>query len=128
MGLRWLQTDSHWPLKEFSIGCKISPSSSKAECMAILTALIVSPHNCQVNIFTDSQTCIQNFNKTFNTYQYQKLLKMKCYHLWFIIKDLIFQKNLTVDLVKVKSYSNDPHNDKADELAKAGAKASPLIA
>jgi len=114
--------------KEFSIGCKVSPSSSKAECMAILTALIVSPDNCRVNIFTDSQTCIQNFHKIFNTYRYRKLLKVKNYHLWFIIKDLIIRKNLTVDLIKVKGHSNDPHNDRADELAKASAKATALIA
>lgn len=42
------------------------PSSTKAETMAILTALIVAPERCDVNIYTDSQGAIDTFYKSSN--------------------------------------------------------------
>jgi hypothetical protein len=45
-------------------------SSTKAECFALLTALIVivCPPNSRVEIYTDSLCLINTFNKIFNSY------------------------------------------------------------
>jgi ribonuclease HI len=40
------------------------PSSTKAETMAILTALLTRPYNGNINIFTDSQAAIDTFYKS----------------------------------------------------------------
>ncbi|PKK81004.1 hypothetical protein RhiirC2_767528 [Rhizophagus irregularis] len=98
-GYGWIQTQPSTPKISFKGSTVFFPSSSKSETMGILTTLIVSPYNCRINIYTDSANCITTFNTRM--------------HLGI--------KNLLVTLHKVPGHSNNPYNDAADTLAKAGA-------
>ncbi|GBB96116.1 hypothetical protein RclHR1_02690001 [Rhizophagus clarus] len=64
------------------------PSSTRAEIYAIMLAILISPRNSTINVYTDSL--------------------------------LIQEKDVTLQLHKVKGHSGDPGNDRADELAKEG--------
>lgn len=41
-------------------------SSTRAECFAIFTSLLICPKNSTVNIYTDSQSTIPTFNSLFD--------------------------------------------------------------
>ena len=43
------------------------------------------------------------------------------YFLWSIIENIIVQKKINLKFIKVKAYSKDVLNDKADKLAKEGS-------
>ncbi|PKC57933.1 hypothetical protein RhiirA1_471729 [Rhizophagus irregularis] len=91
--------------------------------MGMLTALLVSPFNCRVNIYTDSANCITTFNTRMHLgiVSPRQKLKQSNFLLWDLIFFLINQKNLLVTLFKVPGHSNNLYNDEADTLAKAGA-------
>ncbi|PKY52617.1 hypothetical protein RhiirA4_497078 [Rhizophagus irregularis] len=98
------------------------PSSTKAETLAILTALIVCPLNSSINIFTDSQAAIDSFHKTKNLHSIspRRFNKVNNNILWSSIHHIIKQLKLTIKLHKVKAHSGNTFNDKADDLAKKG--------
>ncbi|PKY59655.1 hypothetical protein RhiirA4_482588 [Rhizophagus irregularis] len=102
---------------------KFFPSSTKAEVMAILTALIVSPPKCDVFIYTDSQAAIDAFHKSKNLYSISPrwFNKINNNILWSAIHHIIEQLSLKVKFIKVsgKAHSGDHFNDQADALAKA---------
>ncbi len=54
MGISWITTFSDTSNYTFHAALSNNPSSTKAETIAILTALITCPANAIVNIFTDS--------------------------------------------------------------------------
>jgi len=118
MGLGWVQTHNASPPIEFQAAAIINPSSSKAESLAILTALLTSPTHCHVQIYTDSQNSIDNFHKVSTITRYHRKLKIKNLTIWQAITNIIKELSLKVSLFKVKGHNNDPLNDKADELAK----------
>ncbi|PKB98759.1 hypothetical protein RhiirA5_403839 [Rhizophagus irregularis] len=99
------------------------PSSSKSKSMGILTALIVSSFNCRINIYTDSANCINIFNTRMQSgiVSPRQKLKQSNFLVWDLIFLLINEKHLLVTLHKVSGHSNNPYNDEADLLAKAGA-------
>src|SRR5688572_8704549 len=63
MGLGWVQVDYNAPLLCFKSRTPDWPSSTRAEAMAIILALFTCPHRCKVNIYTDSQCCVNTFKK-----------------------------------------------------------------
>ncbi|PKK70175.1 hypothetical protein RhiirC2_747055, partial [Rhizophagus irregularis] len=91
--------------------------------MGILTALIISPFNCRINIYTDSANCINIFNTRMQSgiVSPRQKLKQSNFLIWDLIFFLINEKHLLVTLHKVSGHSNNPHNDEADLLAKANA-------
>ncbi|PKC05814.1 hypothetical protein RhiirA5_400724 [Rhizophagus irregularis] len=91
--------------------------------MGILTALMVSPFNCRINIYTDSANCITIFNTHMQSgiASPRQKLKQSNFLIWDLIFFLIEEKQLLVTLHKVSGHSNNPYNDEADSLAKAGA-------
>ncbi|EXX64464.1 hypothetical protein RirG_142450 [Rhizophagus irregularis DAOM 197198w] len=98
------------------------PSATKAEIMAILTALIILPGGSDVTIFTDSQAAISNFQKSAHL-QYvspRRFNKINYMSLWSAIHHIIKKLSLNVKLIKVKAHSSSADNDKADALAKMG--------
>ncbi|CAJ0844758.1 2015_t:CDS:2 [Entrophospora sp. SA101] len=129
MGLGWSQINDNYEKSTFSASITNLPSSTHAEIAAILTALLVSPNNCHVTIFSDSENTIQAFCKIMSKNEhitFRKLIKEKNYLMWFLIKDIIEQLNLKVYLKKVKAHSNNLRNEEADKLAKTGLKSEPL--
>src|SRR3989337_4431787 len=129
MGLGWIisnSVDSYPP--SFKASLIPHPSSTKAETVAILTALIVSPPQSFVNIFTDSVSVIYNYNNfiSHNRYTTRKREKISNYSFWILIKYIILSLNLNITLNKIKSHSGDLYNDKADSLAKSGCNSNIL--
>ncbi|GBC05593.1 hypothetical protein RclHR1_06300002 [Rhizophagus clarus] len=129
MGLGWHVSRPVTPTPiSFSGACKHFPSSTKAEAYAICTALIICPHQTTINIYTDSQYCINTFhNITQCLITPRRQLKIPNHHIWFVIMKIIKDNRLTVNLHKVKAHSDNEHNNKADALAKAGHTSSNLI-
>jgi hypothetical protein len=67
MGFGWvLNPDIHNNI-EFCGSLKHFASSTKAECFALLTCLIVSPPDSNISIFTDSLCMINTYNSIFHT-------------------------------------------------------------
>jgi ribonuclease HI len=55
----WIQIKDKDVKHSFSCSLTSFPSSTRAELMAIMTALITCPQYCLVSIYTDSQSSIQ---------------------------------------------------------------------
>ncbi|PKC10154.1 hypothetical protein RhiirA5_471922 [Rhizophagus irregularis] len=107
MGYGWIFTSNLSDNIKFSGSCKDWPSSSKAELMAILTALITCTLNSNVQIYTDSASCIDTFNKLnspkLTARQFQKLNNCT---IWNAVKCIINTLGLNVSLIKVKAHSD----------------------
>lgn len=98
------------------------PSSTKAETMAILTALLLIPYGGIITIVTDSQSAI---NTVYNTIKLsvlskRRLQKINNVILWKAIHYIIDKLSLTLFFQKVKAHSSDLFNDIADAEAKSG--------
>src|SRR5437868_175490 len=123
LGLGWvlLSRDHNSVLHKFSCSSINWPSATRAESLAILTAISTLPINSNAIINTDSQNCIDNFkNLVSNTLHMRKFQKVKNFSIWLAISCLIKYRNLTIRLNKVPAHSNCLYNDQADELAKLG--------
>jgi ribonuclease HI len=126
MGIGW--TLDHTTIKaDFSASAAINPSSSKAEALAILSVLTVCPANSKVTIYTDSQTCIFNYQKMLTQYRYRKLLKIKNHDIWKSIMKVMEIRYISLTLLKVKAHSNNLLNDRADQLSKEGSQSTYLL-
>jgi ribonuclease HI len=98
-------------------------SSTKAEILAILTALIVCPQGSTVDIYTDSACAISTFNSLHDPkLTPRRFQKINNVLLWQAIKHIIVILNLKVSLHKVKAHSDNIYNDMADNLAKQAAR------
>ena len=129
MGSAWIQTAGINMGASFQCGVKNWPSSSKAEAIAIFTALLTVPESSTAKIFTDSQTCIDTLDKINNPhpkFTKRKLLKIKNWSIWIKIKETIQSKGLIVKLKKVKAHNGDFFNERVDSLAKEALKLEAL--
>jgi ribonuclease HI len=118
LGYGWLLNPIILTNIEFNGSAKNFASSTKAECLAFLTCLIICPPNSTVTIHTDSLCLIQTYNNIFyNNLSHRKFLKINNYQIWNAIQICINKLNFTINLIKVKSHSNNMLNDKADTLA-----------
>jgi ribonuclease HI len=124
MGFGWIELTTNTTFKGATI---FNPSSTKSETIAILTAIISVPNDSTLNIYTDSQNCINNW-KTFSDplVSRRKQLNKNNHNLWTLLKDLTKTKNLTINFIKVKAHSNDTFNDIADDLVKQGLLYKPI--
>ncbi|PKY17728.1 hypothetical protein RhiirB3_430406 [Rhizophagus irregularis] len=122
MGYGWILANHLNDNIFYSGSLKFFPSSTKAETMAILTALIICPPNSIVEIYTDSQAAIDAFHKSKNLHSIspRRFNKINNNILWSTIHHIIKKLSIKVSLFKVKAHSGDHYNDVADTLAKAG--------
>ena len=100
-----------------------NPSSTKAEIIAILTAIITCPAHATINIYTDSQCCVDHFDQLKHTSSTALRYKNSLYPnylYWEMIFELISTLSLHVSLFKIKGHSNNHFNDIADNLANTG--------
>src|SRR6266511_2744049 len=117
----WIEITTVVPT-EFSNAVNINfISSTKTELVAVIAAIITLPPNSTTNIYTDSKNVIT----TYNTIQQQHVLKyprlcLKTPHidLWYILFDIIYNKDLTIIFHKVKAHNGNDHNEYVDTLAK----------
>ena len=121
MGAAWIQTKGPNPESWHATGVENWPSSTRAEITAIATALLTVPSNGKVTIHTNSQACIDTYNRLNSPSPNQihkRWLKEKNWLLWSIIIDTIKKRNINLHLEKVKAYAGNIYNEKADQLAK----------
>ncbi|RHZ79396.1 hypothetical protein Glove_147g63 [Diversispora epigaea] len=124
MGCGWCALNENDTEFNFSGKVENFTSSTRAELMAILTAVYATPKRSRLCIFTDSQAAIDaiatsvNFFKPANPRKAHRKLKN-----WTIVKaieEIANVQNLTLQLEKVKAYSGVIHNETADKLAREG--------
>ncbi|PKY31494.1 hypothetical protein RhiirB3_449119 [Rhizophagus irregularis] len=122
MGYGWTTSNIENANITYSGSVKYFPSSTKAEIMAIHTALITCPPKCNVTIHTDSQAAIDAFHKSKNLHSIspRRFNKINNNILWSTIHQIINTLSLNVKFIKVKVHSGDLFNDIADALAKVG--------
>jgi hypothetical protein len=124
MGYGWIETQLNVTFKR---SCILNPSLTKSESYAILTVLLTVPNNSIVDIHTDSQNCIHNFNTFSNPLiSRRKHLNHNNHLLWTFIMEIIKDKGINLTLFKVKAHSNNIYNDMADELATQGLTIEPI--
>lgn len=127
MGFGWIiKSENNIPLT-FHGNTILLPSFTKAECFAILTALLVSPSHFTINIFTDSLNCINTFHHITNALtSTRRILKIPNQQIWRTINFLMKKKHLTINFSKIKAHSGDQYNDLADAEAKKGLDVPPI--
>ncbi|GBC00567.1 hypothetical protein RclHR1_00390021 [Rhizophagus clarus] len=127
MGAAWVEVTSSVN-DTFQCSTAHLPSSTKAEVLAILSAIIVALTHCYVTIHTDSKNVIDTFNKTGRSNLSQRrIMKLNNFSLWILIHCLIKTKSLRVDMLKVKAHSGHSQNDRADHLAKDACSIPPIF-
>jgi len=123
MGLGWVIIDQE-NINHMTFRCNLEkfPSSTRAELMAILTALIVMPKRSMVNIYTDSACAIYNISK---------INKGNTNFIWNgannpiilqTIKEIIDELKLQIILHKVKAHEGNHFNEIADQKAQVTEK------
>jgi ribonuclease HI len=123
MGLGWvIPIAANIPKQiEFSGKTEFFPSSTKAELMAIITAIAVAPQGCTIDIFSDSQGAISIMKNIVNKSEIQ--LKNMINNgnnpgMVLVAQQIIKDLDLKIVLHKVKAHTGDEYNEIADNLAK----------
>ncbi|PKY59867.1 ribonuclease H-like protein [Rhizophagus irregularis] len=122
MGYGWTTSNLSNCNITYNGSLKFFPSSTKAETMAILTALVVCPEFGKITVYTDSQAAIDSYHKSKNlhTISPRRFNKINNNILWSSIHFIIKTLSLQVKLSKVKAHSGNQFNDIADIEAKLG--------
>ncbi|RHZ86641.1 hypothetical protein Glove_48g175 [Diversispora epigaea] len=119
MGCGWCAFNENDTEFNFSGKVENFASSTRAELIAILTAVYATPKRSRLCIFTDSQAAINAIaNAAANPKKAHRRLKN-----WTIVKaieEIANVQNLTLRLEKVKAHSGVIHNETADKLAREG--------
>ena len=118
MGFAWVLDDPLFPTPIHFKGAASSfTSSTKAESLAILTALLVCQRNSTVTIYSDSLSAIKTF-ENFSSKSPRRKLKQNNFLIWHTINFIISHNNLKVSLIKVKAHSGIVLNELVDKFAK----------
>jgi ribonuclease HI len=103
---------------EFKGRCAGFPSSTRAELVAILTALAITNTNTKVTIYTDSQSAIHAIQSKLP--RKQRLAKATNLLTTTLIMDKIQFRKATTEFRKIKAHTGNINNERADALAKEG--------
>ncbi|PKK76469.1 hypothetical protein RhiirC2_707376 [Rhizophagus irregularis] len=122
MGYGWTTSNLTNVNITYNVSVKFFPSSTKAETMAILMALVVYPEYGKISINTDSQVAIDSFYKSKNLHSIspRRFNKINNNILWSSIHYIIKILSLQLQFIKVKAHSGNNFNDIADIQAKLG--------
>jgi ribonuclease HI len=122
-GCAWIETSTVTPIEFSSAISNQWITSTKAELIAVLLALLVSSPNSEVHIYTDSKSVIDKFKSlaaNVETFKYARdRFKDNYSTLWFSVFVVMESLNLKVIMHKVKAHNNNRFNDLTDSLAKA---------
>ena len=129
MSFGLIQTHPSSPQVNLSATIDNWPLSLHSELAAVLSALMISPKQCDVTIFTDSESIIKHYNECgFNFIPSSRfILKEENKFLWTALRETIIYNELQVTFVKVPSHSNNLYNDMADKLAKSARYSSNVL-
>src|SRR5437868_9887389 len=118
MGIGWVQIDNNQVVQTFIVQIKTWSLSYKAELITILSAINTIPKNCNIQIFTNSQSVISKFNKTQqHTKNYNTKTKYNYWPIWKTLLNFIKSQNINITFYKVQAYSDNEFNNTADFLA-----------
>ena len=90
------------------------------ELLAVLTLISILPQNSEITICTDSSNVITKFEKFKGNITFRRKIKENNLVFWKVLFEIIKQFNINIIFQKVKAYSGDIYNDRADALAKLG--------
>ena len=107
-------------IEQFSARVNGWLSSTIAELIAIWSVLLAVPIEEKITIYTDSNLAIRGIRRELANNVNSRILKKKNPIMITNIVDIIRGKKINLELVKVKSHSNDKWNEYADKLAKQG--------
>src|SRR3989337_1623507 len=112
MGIGWIQVGINAPKEEFSARIVDWPSSTRAELIAILTAIYTCNYDNTATIYTDSEATIKRFHSLSNpAMTNRRKLKIPNHNIWSVLMELISKNNIKVILKKIKGHSNNVYND-----------------
>jgi len=114
------------PFTKYSIPCK-NIKTGQSELLAIyfaLSALESIIENDKVDLYSDSQYCINSFNVWYNSWKERDFLDVKNLELILSIQKIIdkIRENNSLNLIWVKGHNNNEGNEIADKLARKGYK------
>ncbi|PKC65085.1 hypothetical protein RhiirA1_461507 [Rhizophagus irregularis] len=105
-----------------------TPSPSKAEGIAILTAILICSSNSTVDIYTDSQNAISTYYRISNKLTSERrILKISNHLIWRLIHHLVTFNNIQLTFHKVKAHSEIHFNELADTLTKEDQDINPSL-
>ncbi|RHZ72544.1 hypothetical protein Glove_242g159 [Diversispora epigaea] len=123
MGLGWVIPISNDTRDDIEFRCttEFFSSLTKAEIMALITAIAIAPVNCKVEILSDSQGAIIIFNNILNNSlgknKKNEISNNNNMILTLVAQQIIKELKLQISLVKVKAHSGIKYNELADCLA-----------
>jgi ribonuclease HI len=118
MGIGWVQVDNNSILHTFQAQVKLWPCSFKSELTAILSALVTTPRNCTVNIYTDSQSVISKYQTLLNSSTTLSYTHTPYFLLWNTLVNFINSYKIRIIFHKVTAHQDDTYNNLADQLAR----------
>ena len=96
------------------------PSSTCAELGAIQTALLAVFSEMKIRIYSNSKVAKEGIQGFKDQISIRNIFKVKNYSLINQIIDCCKTKSINLELIKVKGYSMNYWNNKADKLVKEG--------
>ena len=117
MGIGWVQIDNSNIIHTFQAQTKYWPCSFKAELIAILSAIITAPRNCQIHIYTDSQSVISKYHSIIHSPSTLQYTNTPYFSIWNSLINFIKAYKLTILFHKVTAHQDNKFNNLADQLA-----------
>ncbi|PKK57850.1 hypothetical protein RhiirC2_797297, partial [Rhizophagus irregularis] len=94
------------------------PSALRSEIYAVVLGLNNLSHGSSISVYTDCNQLILLWKCFVDAPFSLKLLREPNHLLWLSIRQLLMDRNLKVDLIKVPAHSDDIYNILVDSLAK----------
>ncbi|GBC53506.2 reverse transcriptase family protein [Rhizophagus irregularis DAOM 181602=DAOM 197198] len=94
------------------------PSALRSEISAVLLGLNALFRDSSISVHTDCSQLISLWTRFVDAPFSPKLLREPNHLLWLSIRQLIMDRNLNVELIKVPAHGDDIYNIQADSLAK----------
>ena len=129
MALGWVlvdQNDDSLVLEEFSAKNFGWPSSTKAEIVAVLSAILTVIPDSKVLIYTDSNNVVSQYNQFKSELSNRRKLKIVGHISWDTIILLVKKYRIDLKFIKVKAHNGIWANEEADKLAKKGLLEEPI--
>src|SRR5205085_11953983 len=114
------QNDDSLVLEEFSAKNFGWLLSTKAEIVAVLSAILTVIPDLKVLIYTDSNNVVSQYNQFKSELSNRRKLKIVGHISWATIILLVKKYRIDIKFIKVKAHNGIWANEEADKLAKKG--------